>query len=686
MNTNFFDAQEEAKRKSRWILVMFVFFTLGFSYLSGLIATYVGWVLLHPESLVEASLSHLQVDNPSVRAVSDLIFSSNRASFITFESMKKFQHSFTLLLFVWLVLEAWVARSSLKKNGVGEYLINRGALRVSPQSADFYEKRFHNVAQEMSIASGIRVPELYVLPGDLSINAFAMGYTSHSSCIAMTEGALKCLTRAELQGVVAHEFSHVLNGDVFVKTDLMGLLSGYNVISAIGSSIQKGFGGTSGGNSGIGFFFVLGLVLNIFGSVGVIASSLFKALFSRQREWLADASAVQFTRNPSGLRGALEKIDANVYRRVSGLERKIDFSHMFFVSGVSSWAELFASHPPIEQRIRALGKPNYTSPEQTKLIKPVDVDQAVVGLGIDAQYSPMPSESKNLNSLSDTSVARSDKLRMPAKRKYSMPEEALQSAVGLVSQLPAELRADCDSPLKAKAICYSIIVSQSSGDVQVVMKRLRDDGILEQGLLDTVRSKYLPALGPLSFHETLVLMELACEMVRSLPKNQVHSIVRNAFSIFRMDGTVSLREICFLILLCSRILRSEEMQKIGSTDSEAGAEPTNDITQLLGYIAHLASASSPGELQRSFSRALNEMGFADRALPAASSIQVTQIIRAVGFIRSGSSSLRRRFVAALSECAASEERMSENEKQIVRTISSAVSFPVSFERSPAERS
>ena len=237
-----------------------------------------------------------------------------------------------------------------------------GGRLVDPQTADPAERRLLNVVEEMSLASGVPVPPVYVLDNEPSINAFAAGYQPNQAVVAVSRGCLEYLTRDELQGVLGHEFSHVLNGDMRLNLRLIGIVYGILALSIVGYYVMRSAGWcgflartrTSRGDNGAAIF-LIGLALCILGYLGVLLGNIIKAAISRQREFLADASSVQFTRNPAGLAGALKKIggltDGSRIRDAHAHE----ISHMFFGDAFAgSIFNLFATHPPLEERIRLL--------------------------------------------------------------------------------------------------------------------------------------------------------------------------------------------------------------------------------------------------------------------------------------------------------------------------------------------
>jgi Zn-dependent protease with chaperone function len=231
-----------------------------------------------------------------------------------------------------------------------------GAVPVDPTSSDPRLRRFVNIVEEMSLASGVPMPRLFVLEQEPGINAFAAGYTPADAAITVTGGALQQLNRDELQGVIGHEFSHVLNGDMRLNIRLIGLLNGILLLGLIGLRMLSFGGGRGSDKKGGGaLILVIALAMAILGFVGQFFAGLIKAAVSRQREWLADASAVQFTRQTTGLEGALKKIaGVPTGSALTNASAAREVSHMLFGEGGRSLGQLFATHPPLLKRIAAL--------------------------------------------------------------------------------------------------------------------------------------------------------------------------------------------------------------------------------------------------------------------------------------------------------------------------------------------
>jgi len=238
-----------------------------------------------------------------------------------------------------------------------------GGRLVAPDTRDLAERRLLNVVEEMSLASGVPVPPVYVLDEEPSINAFAAGYQPADAVIGVSRGCLEYLNRDELQGVMAHEFSHLLNGDMRLNLRLTGVVYGILMIALAGFTLLRFMGlrqrrsreGGTGWRPGIPWLGFVAVAMLVIGSAGLFFARLIKSAISRQREYLADASAVQFTRLPAGLAGALKKIGGRPETSKMKHAHAEEVSHMFFGSmfGSRRW-QLFATHPPLAERIRRI--------------------------------------------------------------------------------------------------------------------------------------------------------------------------------------------------------------------------------------------------------------------------------------------------------------------------------------------
>ncbi|HEY7906347.1 MAG TPA: M48 family metallopeptidase, partial [Wenzhouxiangella sp.] len=299
---NFFQQQDQARRQSKLLIALFVLALLFIAVAIGLLAFLLGGWPLVPWAA------------GSVLAI--------------------------------MLLASLFKTIGLRQGG-GKVARAMGGTLVDPTTQDPARRRLYNVVEEMAIASGVPVPEVYVLEQEAGLNAFAAGYAPTDAAVAVTRGLLERLSRDELQGVIAHEFSHILNGDMRINIRLMGFVFGIMVIAIMGQHLMHS-ARFSKNSKDAAPLMMLSLAIVLIGYIGLFFGRLIKAAVSRQREYLADAAAVQFTRNPDGISGALKKI--GISEAGSRLDTDSEeVGHMLFGQGVSGF--LFATHPPLLKRI-----------------------------------------------------------------------------------------------------------------------------------------------------------------------------------------------------------------------------------------------------------------------------------------------------------------------------------------------
>ena len=339
---DFFGYQQQARRKS-FLLILGVVLAavLMILAINFLVLVFLGWQYAGP--LVANG------NNPSLSVLLSREFLSLHSN---------------VLLTISAAVSGLMAVSSAGKvmslrGGGGQVARQLGGDLITTGHNDPLRRRLYNVVEEISIASGVPVPEVYVLEEEAGINAFAAGYTQSDAAVAVTRGALETFDRAELQGVIAHEFSHILNGDTRINIRLMGIVFGILVLSIIGRRLLVGTRHSRSRSSsikGVSITIVVGLGLMIIGYAGLFFARWLKASVSRQREYLADASAVQFTRDPEGISSALKKIAVHSNKSYLRTDSE-EVSHMLFGDGERPnyfSSKLFATHPPLLDRIQRI--------------------------------------------------------------------------------------------------------------------------------------------------------------------------------------------------------------------------------------------------------------------------------------------------------------------------------------------
>jgi Zn-dependent protease with chaperone function len=331
---NFFEHQEHARKQSRWIILAFIGVTL-------LIIIAVNIVVLLIFSLQAPMASGVAAltQSGSLAILSPEVIASNSSLLIG-----------SSLSTGGVIGIASLGKMASLRSGGGKVARDMGGVLVAPDTRDSLRRRLYNVVEEIALASGTPVPEVYVMENEPGINAFAAGYSPADAAIAVTQGTLEKLNRSELQGVIAHEFSHIFNGDMRINIRLMGIIFGIMVLAILGRKFlySSRYRMSSSRNNNASVIVLAGLALTIIGYIGLFFARWMKSALSRQREYLADASAVQFTRDPSGISGALKKIAA--YNHSSYLHTDAEeVSHMLFSNGHKSL--MFSTHPPLTERI-----------------------------------------------------------------------------------------------------------------------------------------------------------------------------------------------------------------------------------------------------------------------------------------------------------------------------------------------
>ncbi len=385
-----------------------------------------------------------------------------------------------------------------------------GGRPVDLNSAEPGERRLINVVEEMSLASGVPVPELYILD-EKGINAFAAGHGAGDAVIGVTRGCLERLTRDELQGVIAHEFSHILHGDMRMNIRLIGVLNGILFLALIGGVLIRmaafSRSSSSDNRSGVsvGFVFMLaGLALYLVGWIGVFFGKLIKAAVSRQREFLADASAVQFTRHPDGLAGALAKIQRTTSRIES--THAEEASHMYFGNGLADpFFAWLATHPPIEKRVAEIA-PDFDWESARR---------APLAAGADSESRP-------------SREASAQRLPIPGVPQLAVAAALLESLPGAVREAVHELHA-------ARGVVFALLLSEDEGVRGRQLALLDPDALMET-------KGWTQKLPGLSSAQKLALVDLAIPVLRHLSPEQYNAFRASVVALVEADGQIHLFE------------------------------------------------------------------------------------------------------------------------------------------------
>jgi Zn-dependent protease with chaperone function len=483
---DFFDRQEASRRATRRLVVMF-----GLAF---------GAVGLATAIVILLALGISGQGTPAALMASE----------------PKMLASIVAIVVAIMVLASLFRVASLGQGG-GHVARMLGGTQVRADDRDPTLRRLTNVVEEMAIASGLPVPEIYVLEQERGINAFAAGLTPGDAAVAVTRGSLDQLSRQELQGVVAHEFSHILNGDMRLNLRLMGFSFGILVLALAGRSLLRASGrgmrvrvGRRGKETG--GLILIGIGLLIVGGIGVFLSRLIKAAVSRQREVLADASAVQFTREPMALAGALKKIGGfTPYIEHAETE---EVSHMLFGRAGRSFTGLFATHPPLDERIRALD-PSF---EAGDYIAP----------GLESTAEPEPAAA----GISQLSATR------PEIGIEAAGTIAPEAGTALLAAIPTDLVDAAHSPQSAWLLVLALGLERGGGsdaEQQLVRNQIGDQrAAVCFGLRQQVES-----LDP---ELRLPLFELAVPALKSRPPEEIEFLFELLAKLAEADGELTVFE------------------------------------------------------------------------------------------------------------------------------------------------
>ncbi len=541
-------------------------------------------------------------------------------------------HSGALIATTLIVL-AVIALASLYKSaqlagGGGAVAVQLGGKLVADGSTDFAERRLRNIVEEVAIASGVPVPEIYVLEHEDGINAFAAGFTPSDAAVAVTRGALERLTRDELQGVIAHEFSHILNGDMRLNIRLMGVLFGILVLGIIGREVAS-----SGSNSRDGAAIaVFGLVVMAIGFIGLFFGRLIKASVSRQREYLADASAVQFTRDPSGIAGALKKIGGLSAGSTLAARGTEEVSHMLFGDGVG-YGALFASHPSLVDRIRRI-EPRFDPRELVEINRrwsdlvaaseddpngslsgmvprslagggPTAAAAALSGLApAPAAPPPRPAPAKSRAAPPPLPGANARVAMTPkavANQVANPAEDDYRSAHHIGTQVPAALLLSARMIESAPAVVLALALNS---DPTTRARQVELIGAACPGRLADDAAKLAPAIDQLHPMLRLPLAAIAFPAIRRRPRPFLLQLVAALQQVIHADGVVELSEYCLAKLVSVQVIEALDPSSARVAGRRKLAEVTADVAILLAVLAH-AGQDQPESAQRAYAAGCN---------------------------------------------------------------------------------
>jgi Zn-dependent protease with chaperone function len=547
------------------------------------------------------------------------------------------------------------------RDGGASVALGLGGRRVDPDSTKLEERRLLNVIEEMAIASGVPVPDVYVLDNEVGINAFAAGNTTSDAVLGVTHGTLQLLRRTELQGVIGHEFSHILNGDSRINLRAIGLLHGIFLLALIGRFILHGSRGSRRDGAGAA---LVGFGLLAIGSVGVLFGRMIQSAISRQRELLADASAVQFTRDSDGLVGALKKIggaQAHSYLKTPGAD---EASHIFFSDAIRRlrlFQGLFRTHPPINDRIRKL-EPQW-----------------------DGEFPEVA-----LPEISEGMSSPPDPLAGPMNAFAAPPTEAAvgEAVAHIGSPLPAQLayarslhaslpdlwlHAVHQAPM-AQAMVFGLLLADDEvllGSEMLAVAELTDPQTADLAL------RFHSEAGDRSSAQKIALIDMAMPTLRNLSPDEYRRFNEVVQALIESDRRVDLFEYTLSRMIQRHLAR--HFDRVGPTPVKFRSLSVlvPDVRILLSTLARVGSRSEEEAAQalRQGAKVLHLSGEHAQLL-SAGECTLRDVDNALNRYDAATPTLKKSLMLACAATVMADDKVTDREVELIRAIGDAVDCPV----------
>jgi len=554
--------------------------------------------------------------------------------------------------------------------GGGAVAESLGGRLIASNTGDPDERKLLNVVEEMSIASGVPMPQVYVLDNEEGINAFAAGHSTSDAAVAVTRKCMTALSRDELQGVIGHEFSHILNGDMRLNIRLIGILFGIFCIATIGRILLQARSSNSRDKNPLP---IIGILLLVVGSLGLFFGRLIQAAVSRQREFLADASSVQFTRNPGGLSGALQKLGG--YGSHIESPHASDASHMFFGNALTdSFMDAMATHPPLEQRIKAID-PNWDGKFQSL---PEEQDR-VERLFSKPKAKEPPPLFKNAMTAIVTGATMAEP--PPITSNVVLPNlgnptpQHLQYAEQLREALPENLKAAAREPLGAVALIYTMLLSKD--DSQRITQLAGLKGRAPQPVYEQMSGLY-DAVSQAASHARLPLVNIALPALRQLDAGQFSQFSQTLQWLIASDGQVELFEFVLQKIVLRHLAPKFNVPRPSSVQFYSLKPLTQDCAVVLSALAYVGS-DKPQEIQRAF-----DMGAPSLRAPQNSGLlllpagqcSVDQLDTSLNQLNLAAPIIKKNLIEACAQVVAADGVIMENEAELLRAIADTLDCPI----------
>ncbi len=575
-----------------------------------------------------------------------------------------------------IILVGSLFKTAELRSGGEAVALMLGGRRIPPTTTDPEQRRVLNVVEEMAIASGVAVPPVFLLRNEASVNAFAAGHTADDAVIGISNGALEYLSRDELQGVIAHEYSHILNGDMRFNLRLVGILHGILLISIIGYHLLRvqgrGVRVSRDKGSGGGQIMMIGLATLVIGYVGLVFGRLIKAAVSRQREFLADASAVQFTRNPDTISGALKKIGGLEAGSTIGSPHAETASHMFFGDAFRRWAHSpFATHPPLSTRIQRL-EPGFDG----------------VYPKVTPQTRDTPAETTKTEEKGETTKGRlpigrvlgelglGDRIPLdPALVIASVGAPTTQhvdQSKKLIELIPGPLEEATREPFSARAFLFALLLDADPTIQQQQLDAIQSiEGVETRA--ETLRlAKHVDAVPAAA---RLPALEIVQSTLRELSERQYKQFRKTIDSLVEADQRISLFEFVLQRIIIRHLDRTFQLTRPSAVQYHSIKAVAKDITVLASAVAYLGHSDEEAA-KHAFGLSMASMDRNAEAILPKAECGLRQIDRALSRVNVASAAIKKRVLTALAICIAADRHVTVKEAELFRAVATSIDCPV----------
>jgi len=631
---NFFAAQTSARRSTTWMVALFVM----------------------------AVLSLIVITNLLVMTVIAYLAKDDRVKALHIGAQFDWGTFFLIgLVVVVVVLSGTLYKMSQLSGGGRVVAESLGGQLIPQNSRDPLQRKILNVVEEMAIASGAAVPSVYLLEGHDVINAFAAGNSPSDAVIGITEGAVRYLTRDELQGVIAHEFSHIFNGDMRLNIRLMGVLHGILLIGIIGYYVMR-FSPSSRDSRGRdgSAFLMLGLGLMAIGFLGTFFGQWIKATVNRQREYLADASAVQFTRNPEGIAGALKKIGGLNNGAAIESPAAPQYSHAYFANGVNSFlVTIFATHPPLEKRIKRV-EPRWDGHFITPKALEANPAQDTVSAA-----APNIDKMKVVSAVMGDALMAIDMMGQPGRAH-------IEHVRGVLSDIPEAVMTEAHDTHGAQSIVLALLADTNPAiraQQWNILHALPDNAIIEKTtrLVDAVRQ--LPRAS------WLPLIDLSIPALRTLSLPQYEQFKNTMLGFIKADEKLALFEWVLKQVIVRPLDMLHGLQKPTQAVHNYIADIKQPLETVLSIIAYSEQANVE-QAQVAFAAATKAIGATALKMMPRADITLKSLTTAMEELAKVKPLIKARILKACVICISSDNQVTIAEMEILRAIAATLDVPI----------